>query len=111
MDKEVYAIDHETLMVAKRAIVLVLKHEWSGWEDWVGDGGYSCCPECRGGNVADEHQDAIDDRALHPERFGHQPGCEWNAVLTFLGDAVLTFIGLPDQAGARKSPRRKRLKE
>jgi hypothetical protein len=66
--------------LCKRAMALVLKHEWSGWDDWVGDGGMPCCPECGGFNPKDDSADARVERHRNPAAFGHRAGCEWAAV-------------------------------
>lgn len=60
--------------------------EWSGVEDFVGDGGYECCPRCRG--IAPHHaenRDAIADVKDGHNVVGHKPACPRDAVLSLLG--------------------------
>ncbi len=71
--------------VAELAEVLIAV-EWQGIEDYVGDGGYHCCPTCRG--IAPEDatmSDAVADVALNKSVLGHKPDCALEAALRKAG--------------------------
>jgi hypothetical protein len=56
---------------------LLLKLEWAGRQDYVGDGGYECCPSCKG--VSPDQttmSDAVDDVARGRTVVGHRVDCE-----------------------------------
>ena len=66
----------------------MLEHiEWQGREDYVGDGGYDCCPQCRG--IAPHHLDEgvtsavpdVQDAIRRGIPVGHFPACELDALI------------------------------
>lgn len=62
-------------VLAKDAIALVIEHEWSGWEDWVGDEGLITCAECGGVKPGQDRMRLADEA-----RVGHRSGCKWGAI-------------------------------
>jgi len=69
----------------------LLTTEWTGWVDYVGDGGYDCCPVCKG--VApdpdeDYYRDAREELAKGTNVLGHKPGCARDVLLTTAGLAT-----------------------
>jgi len=65
---------------------VLLSLEWSGRLDYVGDGGYNCCPSC--GGVAPEDagsHDARHDVSRGRNVVGHRDDCAWDAALRKAG--------------------------
>lgn len=67
-------------VLGKRALALVLKHEWCGWNGEGYDPGGDRCPECE--EWAD-YDRAIPGDMTSPivARGKHKPGCEWGAIV------------------------------
>lgn len=56
---------------------VLLAVEWCGRVDYVGDGGYRCCPACEGISPDEaDCQDAHEDIARGRNVLGHKPACE-----------------------------------
>lgn len=54
----------------------LLAAEWAGWEDWVGDGGFSVCPCCDGPKPFD-----ADDQYSDARKCGRPPGHKADCAL------------------------------
>jgi hypothetical protein len=66
------------------AIEVLEQIEWSGWVDWVGDGGYPCCPLCRGPKPLkeeDDHAGAFRDLQSSREVPGHLENCQLASLI------------------------------
>jgi hypothetical protein len=65
---------------------VLLAVEWSGKVDYVGDGGYECCPSCCGVAPGFERlTDAVDDIARGRSVAGHKRDCVLDAALRKAG--------------------------
>lgn len=61
---------------------VLLAVEWQGCQDFVGDGGYRCCPTCRGVAPGEERlTDAVDDVSRGRTVLGHRSDCTLDASL------------------------------
>lgn len=80
IDLEVLERDELRLRVSvlgKRALALILKHEWCGDYSLDEEESVQCCPECDGMKPSFGVPPRYEDRAP-PE--GHAAGCEWGAI-------------------------------
>lgn len=88
-DSQVYpprGLDRSLICAAPDMARVLLAIEWSGRQDFVGDGGYDCCPSCQG--VAHDDAgcpDARDEIASGKNIVGHKPTCPLDAALRKAG--------------------------
>lgn len=84
--------DERSARLAAAAPALVralLSMEWKGRVDWVGDGGWDCCPICDGVSPYDDVSvDAVREIERGMAVRGHKPECALDAALTAAGIAT-----------------------